>query len=149
VTMTKHGLVGKPRRKAKRGSVRSPCWRPILSSMDGERLFSSRELCREAGITYRQLDYWCYIGLLEPQEQLGILDPAHPGSGVRRRFSRDQLQLAGIVGRLASQGVELSALAAAIRSGSARVWLRELAASADEAASEIGELVRRESSAVA
>ena len=40
---------------------------------------TSREVCELVGVTYRQLDYWCRLGLVEPTV------PAH-GQGSRRLF---------------------------------------------------------------
>lgn len=53
--------------------------------MNTERgTMSSVQLCREAGCTYRQLDYWTRHGLVEPLV-------AADGSGSRRRWSVDDV----------------------------------------------------------
>lgn len=48
--------------------------------MERERLYSSTEACKAAGISYRQLDYWARLGLVTPVQ-------AARGSGSQRRFS--------------------------------------------------------------
>lgn len=60
-----------------------------------ERLLSSTEVLQRAGITYRQLDYWCRTGLLKPVE-------AMPGSGNAREFPDSEVRTATALGRLAS-----------------------------------------------
>jgi len=54
-----------------------------------KHLYSSAEVCKEVGITYRQLDYWTRKGWVSDKE---YLDPA-PGSGVHRNFSEKSIQL--------------------------------------------------------
>lgn len=46
--------------------------------------YSSRQICRLAGVSYRQLDYWCRTGLIPGME-------GSPGSGSRRIWDEDQL----------------------------------------------------------
>lgn len=53
--------------------------------------FRSPQVCRLAGISYRQLDYWARTGLLAPS-----LDVAH-GSGSQRRYSKADVVCARIV----------------------------------------------------
>lgn len=52
-----------------------------------------------AGITYRQLDYWCRTGYLHPVD-------ATPGSGHLRLFPTVELALAGLVRRLLADGMQ-------------------------------------------
>lgn len=47
--------------------------------------FSTPEVCRLTGATYRQVDYWCRVGLIRP----GLCDAR--GSGTRRRFTEDDV----------------------------------------------------------
>ena len=63
-----------------------------------------------AGITYRQLDYWCRTGYLRP-------DVASPGTGVRRRFPSEEFEIARLMVLLTAVGVEPSAAARAAREG--------------------------------
>lgn len=62
---------------------------------------STREVADLAGISYRQLDYWCRIGMLTPS-----LRDAN-GSGSRRRYSDDDVALAMAVGRQIRRGFRL------------------------------------------
>jgi len=64
---------------------------------------------RIAGITYRQLDYWCRQGIIEPT--VGAV-----GSGSRREFSRDEVRLAWAMAQLRSLGAPFDVLAAVGRS---------------------------------
>ncbi len=61
-----------------------------------------------AGITYRQLDYWCKTGYLRP-------DSASPGSGYRRRFTPDEREVARLMLLLIDVGVEPAGAAKAAR----------------------------------
>lgn len=46
--------------------------------------YSSHEVVKLAGCSYRRLDYWCSHGWIEGQQE--------QGSGTRRRFTEEQLQ---------------------------------------------------------
>lgn len=70
--------------------------------------YSSPEVCELAGVTFRQLDYWCRTGLVEPSI------PAH-GCGTRRRFSRRDVQLVAILGHVDVAFTIRPHLAAALR----------------------------------
>ena len=63
-----------------------------------------------AGITYRQLDYWCKTGYLRP-------DSASPGSGYRRRFAPEERDVARLMLLLIEVGVEPAGAAKAAREG--------------------------------
>lgn len=69
--------------------------------------FRGPQVCGFAGITYRQLDYWCRTGLLRPEQ------PAR-GSGSQRGFSLREARIAWTLGQLSSLGpgflVELDCL---------------------------------------
>ena len=57
---------------------------------------SSTDVCRLAGITYRQLDHWC---------RSGVVTPAHVtndggGSGRHRRFAPDSIRPLATLGRV-------------------------------------------------
>ncbi len=60
------------------------------------RTFSSHQVCRIAGITYRQLDYWIRVGCFEPHI------PPGGGSGSRRVFPQDTIETFAAVGQLAA-----------------------------------------------
>ncbi len=59
---------------------------------------SANELARRAGVTYRQLDYWCRIGLLP--------DTAR-GSGSARRFDASDFAVVCRLRALLDAGVSL------------------------------------------
>lgn len=50
-----------------------------MSSNPGPRFYSAPQVCETVGITYRQLDYWLRVGLLDPYRNAR-------GSGSRRMF---------------------------------------------------------------
>jgi DNA-binding transcriptional MerR regulator len=80
-----------------------------------ERSFRGPEVCRLAGITYRQLDYWARIGLVRPS----VSDPK--GSGTVRLYSADDVAVLRVISRtLASESANaglhrLGAVVPAIR----------------------------------
>lgn len=59
------------------------------------------ELINQAGISYRQLDYWCRTGLLT------TLDGNTPGSGWARRFHETQVERALALRALLNVGMSL------------------------------------------
>lgn len=69
------------------------------------REYSSAEVCRVAGVTYRQLDGWCRHGVVAPSV------PAR-GTGSCRRFSGRDLLIVEAVARMSALGAEYSALRA-------------------------------------
>jgi predicted site-specific integrase-resolvase len=48
--------------------------------------YSSIEVCRIVGITYRMLDYWVRTGTVRPTTK------AQPGSGNPRRWTEDEVR---------------------------------------------------------
>lgn len=62
----------------------------------------SAELLGEAGITYRQLDYWCRTGLLQP------IGDANPGQGWSRRFPEEQVVRARTIVSLLDAGLSMT-----------------------------------------
>lgn len=57
---------------------------PVTMTAETTETYSTVEVCRLTGATYRQLDYWCRKGLIPG------LSTGH-GSGSRRRWSREQI----------------------------------------------------------
>ena len=53
---------------------------------------------RDLGITYRQLDWWVRLGLLKPLH-IG-------GSGINREWTRAELDVARLMGRLVAAGMK-------------------------------------------
>lgn len=72
-----------------------------LPTRDTRDWVTSYELVDEAQISYRQLDYWCRTGLLQP------LEAATPGSGHLRRFPEHQVTRAATIRDLLTAGVAL------------------------------------------
>lgn len=68
--------------------------------MEAAVTVSSATLIEEAGISYRQLDYWVRHKIITPER-------AASGSGSSRRFTRDQVELATWIGRLTRAGFDL------------------------------------------
>jgi len=66
--------------------------------MGRERQYRAAEVCRLAGITYRQLDYWARNGSLRPS--ISDCD----GSGTNRLYSSDDVKKARAAGRLVHLG---------------------------------------------
>ena len=62
---------------------------------DPDGLLTSPEVCRMAGVTYRQLDYWIRSGWVASHTEA-------LGSGHHRRFDLDDLRDIRVVARLAN-----------------------------------------------
>ena len=75
---------------------------------------------RELGITYRQLDYWVRLGLLRPLHT--------GGTGNAREWTRAELEVARLMGRLVAAGVKPALAEQLARSRRCEVtsglWLR-------------------------
>ena len=67
--------------------------RPVGQGMTVPGTVTGAALCRQAGITYRQLSYWCTCGLFG--EELRT-----PGSGQSRRFWPGDVVAAAAMGRV-------------------------------------------------
>jgi len=63
--------------------------------------YSSPELARLAGISFRQVDYWTRSGLIEPS----IAEAR--GSGSQRRYSEEDLIRCRVIARLLDYGFSL------------------------------------------
>ena len=68
------------------------------------------EILEEVGATYRQLDYWCRIGLLHPKNPT-------PGSGMPREWPAGELRVAKRMVELTQAGLTLVAAHHAARHG--------------------------------
>lgn len=71
-----------------------------IAEHETQRWYSTPEVCRLTGVSYRQVDYWSRIGVIVPSV-------AARGSGSHRRWSADQLHEIIIVMRLRALGVPL------------------------------------------
>ncbi len=69
--------------------------------------FSSLEVCREAGLTFRILDYWDRTGVLRPSLR------ASRGQGSKRRYSAEDMWVARLLNILRQMGAGRDALTAA------------------------------------
>ncbi len=85
-------------------------------------LVPSKMACELAGVTYRQLDYWCRSGVIIPAAVVGgDGGPTHcergwPGSGRHRRFTGRQVTIlaaCGVLARLCADTAALQALVTA------------------------------------
>lgn len=61
-----------------------------------------------ARISYRQLDYWCRIGILTPS----VTEAA--GSGSRRRYSLEDVRCLAVLRAITSTGIPVSSLATVV-----------------------------------
>lgn len=83
-------------------------------------LYSSSEAASLAGISYRQLDYWCRAGVLTPVSTSDAwghpcgADPSSPGSGRHRRFTARQVAVLRACGQLARLCGDVPALTALV-----------------------------------
>lgn len=76
---------------------------PRLPDREDRDWVLSVELIDEAGITYRQLDYWCRTNLLTPREDIH-------GSGWTRSFAADQVDRARCIRQLLEAGISLQVI---------------------------------------
>lgn len=65
---------------------------------------SGPEAARLAGVTYRQVHYWCSEGVLGPEHQRPL------GSGTPRRLTAEDVRLLQAIGRVSGALVELAGL---------------------------------------
>lgn len=66
-------------------------------------LFTTVQVCRMAGCSYRQLDYWVRCGAIRP-------DAEARGSGSQRGFTARQVEIVGVMAQLAGLGVPVRML---------------------------------------
>lgn len=93
-----------------------------------DRHFGSDDLCDIAGISYRQLDYWVRLGLIE------TVGAAAPGSGGIRRYLRREARVVTVVARLRELGATektLRHVAPMLRAMTTEEWHGDLLVSAD------------------
>ena len=81
---------------------------------------------REIGCTYRQLDYWIRVGLLDTLPPHQRSEPT-PGSGHARSLTQAEINLLRQVEALRRAGVSLSAIrSSVVRYGSLRPLIEDL-----------------------
>lgn len=66
-----------------------------------EPTVTARQLTTVLDVTYRQIDYWCRIGLIHPIGEFN-------GSGSRRRFIRSDVAIADVVKGLYRAGANFA-----------------------------------------
>ena len=66
-----------------------------ILNLEDDTLFRSPQVCRMVGVTYRQIDYWARVGVVEPSR------PAR-GSGSQRLYSKHDVARLWLVKTLAS-----------------------------------------------
>lgn len=82
--------------------------------------WTSRQVCRFVGITFRQLDYWCRSDLIRPS----VADAR--GSGTKRCYSPEDVRVILTIKRALDSGCSLQAVRAAlplIRESDGCQWL--------------------------
>lgn len=79
-----------------------------LPDLDNESGYRGPAVCRAIGITYRQLDYWDRIGLVEPTIRCAS------GSGSQRLYSFRDILVLKVVKRLLDTGVSLQQIRVAV-----------------------------------
>lgn len=80
-------------------------------------LLTSADITFEAGITYRQCDFWIRAGYLRPGR---LRQRERHGSGSPRSWTKDELEVARRMGRLTRAGIPASLAASVARSGKDR-----------------------------
>jgi hypothetical protein len=73
-----------------------------MSSKPAPRLLTTDEVAAAAGVTYRQLDYWCRAGYLSPALASGRMR-GHAGKA--RRWSSHEALVAACMGQLTRAGI--------------------------------------------
>lgn len=68
-----------------------------------ERTFSTDEVCQASTLSYRQVDYWCRVGVLTPEHDCY-------GSGSRRRWSLQNVAVIRVLAALRPFTSDLTAL---------------------------------------
>lgn len=79
-----------------------------LPVLDEDAGYRGPTVCKAAGITYRQLDYWARTGLVEP----GVRSAA--GSGSQRLYGFRDILVLKVVKRLLDSGVSLQQIRSAV-----------------------------------
>ena len=79
-----------------------------LPQLDEHAGYRGPIVCKAAGITYRQLDYWARTGLVEPS----VRNPS--GSGTQRLYSFRDILVLKVVKRLLDTGISLQQIRTAV-----------------------------------
>jgi DNA-binding transcriptional MerR regulator len=79
-----------------------------LPVLDEDAGYRGTVVCKAAGITYRQLDYWARTGLVEPAVR------GAAGSGTQRLYGFRDILVLKVVKRLLDTGVSLQQIRSAV-----------------------------------
>ncbi|MFJ2618235.1 MerR family transcriptional regulator [Glutamicibacter sp. NPDC087344] len=99
-----HGAHG----AVQRSNVQGLLFTDDLPKLDEYAGYRGPVVCKAAGITYRQLDYWARTGLVEPAVR------GAQGSGSHRLYSFRDILVLKVVKRLLDTGVSLQQIRTAV-----------------------------------
>ncbi|PQZ88611.1 MerR family transcriptional regulator [Arthrobacter sp. MYb227] len=97
-----------PRHVASRGNTQGLLFTEDLPVLDEDAGYRGPIVCKAAGITYRQLDYWARTGLVEPAVRNAN------GSGSQRLYGFRDILVLKVVKRLLDTGVSLQQIRTAV-----------------------------------
>ena len=92
----------------KQSSTQGLLFTDDLPELDERAGYRGPIVCKAAGITYRQLDYWARTGLVEPAVR------GAKGSGSHRLYSFRDILVLKVVKRLLDTGVSLQQIRSAV-----------------------------------
>lgn len=102
------GSSGNGTRAAGNGASQGLLFSEDLPVLDEDAGYRGPIVCKAAGITYRQLDYWARTGLVEPAVR------GASGSGTQRLYSFRDILVLKVVKRLLDTGVSLQQIRTAV-----------------------------------
>jgi DNA-binding transcriptional MerR regulator len=99
-------------------------------------IYTSAEVCRQTGITYKQLDTWSQWRYIQPSFVTRESEPKPwhgRGSGHDRRFTQAEVEVARMMARLVKLGVNAQQAAKVARHPTERwAWLGDVFAAAKD-----------------
>ena len=93
---------------ASTGNTQGLLFTEDLPVLDEDAGYRGPIVCKAAGITYRQLDYWARTGLVEPAVRIA------KGSGSQRLYGFRDILVLKVVKRLLDTGVSLQQIRTAV-----------------------------------
>lgn len=97
-----------PRHTAPKDNTQGLLFTEDLPVLDEDAGYRGPIVCKAAGITYRQLDYWARTGLVEPAVRNAT------GSGSQRLYGFRDILVLKVVKRLLDTGVSLQQIRTAV-----------------------------------
>lgn len=98
--------------------------------------YTAQEVCRISHASYRQIDYWCHLGVLQPRYGISgyaSVSSAEGGSGTRRLFSQREALKATAIVQMLADGLTFEAASRLARDGKwAKVAIHPLPTVTDE-----------------